>query len=217
MTTLLAIDTATPNLVLGLQHQDQAYLAPAQQTIKHTDELLPALEQLLQQAQCKRSDLDAIAVGIGPGSFMGVRTAIAAAQGLALALAIPVIPLSSLAILAKTAQQQFGVDKVVAAWDARMHALYFGCYDWASGDLGPDQLLSPDELPALGTDWLCVGNAFAEYAGHLAPMPKGRVEAGLVPGAAAAIELGLQAYGLGQGLPAEQLEANYIRKKVTHG
>ena len=67
-----------------------------------------------------------IAVGRGPGAFTGVRLAISAAQGIALALDIPVVPVSSLAALAMQAPDN-GAD-VLAVIDARMGEVYAACF-----------------------------------------------------------------------------------------
>ena len=57
--------------------------------------LLPWIEEMLQASKLAMTDLDAIAIGIGPGAFAGVRLGVAAVQGLALAANLPVIPITS--------------------------------------------------------------------------------------------------------------------------
>ena len=88
-------------------------------------------DQLLAEAGIAKSQLDAIAVGRGPGEITGVRLAIALAQGIALALDRPVVPVSTLAALA----MQAPVDDapVLAAIDARMAEVYVGRYQRCDG------------------------------------------------------------------------------------
>ena len=80
---------------------------------QHAARLLPTIQMLLAQAELTLSDCDMIAVGIGPGSFIGVRTAVAVAKSLAYAVNIPVVPVSSLALLAQTAYADYAVKQVV--------------------------------------------------------------------------------------------------------
>jgi len=79
----------------------------AQTEERHAEVLLPKLQQCLARAGLELADIDAIAVGVGPGSFTGVRVGVATAKGLGLALGKPVIPVVSLLAL---------------AFEARMHA-----------------------------------------------------------------------------------------------
>src|SRR5688572_19871157 len=73
------------------------------------------IEQVLAEAGLSRHAIDAIAVGRGPGAFTGVRLAISVAQGLALGLDRPVVPVSTLAALALEAWVAFGADDAVGA------------------------------------------------------------------------------------------------------
>jgi len=97
---LLAFETATEACSVALwvdgQVCERFELAPR----RHAELALPWADALLAEAGIARSQLDAIAVGRGPGAFTGVRLAISIAQGIALALDIPVIPISTLAVLA---------------------------------------------------------------------------------------------------------------------
>jgi len=97
---LLAIETATEAcsvaLVSGQMIVQRHEIAPR----RHAELVLPMIEQVLAEAGLARGALDAIAVGRGPGAFTGVRLAISIAQGLALGLDRPVVPISTLAALA---------------------------------------------------------------------------------------------------------------------
>ncbi|HVF36033.1 MAG TPA: tRNA (adenosine(37)-N6)-threonylcarbamoyltransferase complex dimerization subunit type 1 TsaB, partial [Candidatus Saccharimonadia bacterium] len=101
---LLAIETATEAcsvaLVSGQTIVQRHELAPR----RHAELVLPMIEQVLAEAGLARGAIDAIAVGRGPGAFTGVRLAISIAQGLALGLDRPVVPVSTLAALALEAR-----------------------------------------------------------------------------------------------------------------
>jgi tRNA threonylcarbamoyl adenosine modification protein YeaZ len=95
----------------------------------HAERLLPLIEQLCQSVQIERHQLERIAVGLGPGSFTGLRVGIALAQGLALGLSIPVVGVPSLAALSWEGQRRCQEDWVGAVLDARRGELFFAIYD----------------------------------------------------------------------------------------
>ena len=110
---LLAFETATEACSVAVyvdgEVSERFDLAPR----RHAELALPWADEVLAEAGIAKSQLDAIAVGRGPGAFTGVRLAIAVAQGIALALDRPVLPVSTLAALAalgafpvETAQRQ---------------------------------------------------------------------------------------------------------------
>jgi tRNA threonylcarbamoyladenosine biosynthesis protein TsaB len=125
---LLAIETATEACSVALwidgEVRERFGIAPRQ----HAELALPWAEQLLAEAGIAKSQLDVVAVGRGPGAFTGVRLAVALAQGIALALDRPVVPVSTLAALAFAPLPAFGhplppgerEQRVLAAHDARI-------------------------------------------------------------------------------------------------
>src|SRR5690349_20165473 len=122
---LLAFETATEACSVALwidgEVRERFGLAPRQ----HAELALPWAEQLLAEAGVARSQLDVVAVGRGPGAFTGVRLAVALAQGIALALDRPVVPVSMLAALAMGAD---GGEPILAAIDARMGEIYVAAF-----------------------------------------------------------------------------------------
>ena len=116
---LLAFETATEACSVAVWDDGRVLerfeIAPR----RHAELALPWAEALLAEAGIARSQLDAVAVGRGPGAFTGVRLAIALGQGIALALDRPVVARSTLEVLAMRAE---GADdaRVLAAIDARM-------------------------------------------------------------------------------------------------
>src|SRR3990167_2360788 len=171
LSTLLALDCATSACSVALYHRGQCVERFELTPNHHAERILFLAEDLLQEARCEKNALQAIAVGVGPGSFIGVRTAICVAQALAYAFRLPVIPLSTLQILAQTAlQAEPMMTEALVAWDARMGEVYWGHYRVdANGLMQPvslqtDCLLKPEAcvLPATQNPGVCfaIGNAF---------------------------------------------------------
>lgn len=104
MSLILNIDTSTDFATITLA-EDGKVLKSISNTIQkdHAAFLHPAVNEVLQSGERKISDLDAIAVTAGPGSYTGIRVGLAAAKGLSLALNIPLITINTLLLLAKDA------------------------------------------------------------------------------------------------------------------
>ena len=125
---LLAIETSTEACSVAVMVRgdvlERFELAPR----RHAGLVLPWAEALLAEAGLRRSALDAIAVGRGPGAFTGVRLGISIAQGIALGLDLPLLPVSTLAVLAQGGLRGAEGRPVVAAIDARMGEVYCGTF-----------------------------------------------------------------------------------------
>jgi len=218
---VLAFETSTEACSVAL-HVDGRVLerfeiAPR----RHAELALPWAEALLAEAGLGRSQLDAIAVGRGPGAFTGVRLAIGLAQGIALALDLPVAAVSTLQALALRAPAEAG--KVLACIDARMGEVYAATYaregeDWrALGRemvLPPSTLVLPDDAPG----WYAVGTGMAAADGLLREQLATRlagVDAAALPHAADVLALALPAIERGEALAAERLEPAYLRDNVA--
>lgn len=224
---LLALETSTEALSVAVSIdgdvRERFELAPR----RHAELALPWADQLLAEAGVRRSQLDAIAVGRGPGAFTGVRLAIALAQGIAAALDRPVVPVSTLAALAMRTNEADAAGnsrRVLAAIDARMGEVYSGAFLWrADGVLEPldtEAVAHPDavELPDDGNGWWGVGTGFAAVEGALQQRLADRfawIDASALPHAADVARLAAQALARGQALPAERVEPAYLRDNVA--
>lgn len=206
MNRLLAFDTSTAACAVGVQVGEIVYTQQQIAVKQQTQLLLPTIDALLQQAQLSLSELDAIAVGCGPGSYTGIRLACSAAQGLAYAAKLPVILLSSLALLAQTAALQAqlaGVKYFLVAVDARAQQIYWAVYQLDLTGIvqcvGDEQLCAPQaiRLPhgvrqlqpaacvAVGDGWKVYEQELIQYLGG---RPK-QIDAELLPQAGAALRL----------------------------
>ncbi len=134
----LAIDTSSTACTVALQLDDRLFERHAEQEREHTRLLLPMIREILEEAKLSIQDLDAIVLGNGPGSFIGMRIAASVSQGLAHGAGIDVIPVSSLAAVAAEVLQLSDAEGVAVAQDAHMSEVYLGLYA-----RGPDNLPSP--------------------------------------------------------------------------
>lgn len=216
---LLAFETSTEACSVALwldgEVRERFELAPR----RHAELSLPWAEQLLAEAGLKKAQLDAIAIGRGPGAFTGVRLAIAIGQGIALALDRPIVPVSTLAALA----MQAAGPHVLAAIDARMGEVYAAAFALRDGDavaLTAEQVLAPSAvaLPAGNEAWQGVGTGFAAADGALAARLGSRlvaVDPGALPHAADVARLAALAHARGEALAPERVEPAYLRDNVA--
>ncbi len=161
---LIAIETSTENCAVALLHQGNATELKQVAPQKHAELVLGYLQALLDQQGLRKTDIDGIVFGQGPGAFTGVRIATSVVQGLALALDVPVLPVSTLKNLAHqiwfrdTEQQQ----RILVANDARMGEVYWAAFETKDElliRLSADAICAPEALNTDGFD-VCVGSAF---------------------------------------------------------
>ncbi len=125
---MLAVDTASETCSVALSFAGNTYFNVEKTPRKHAELVLPMVDDLLHQAACRLQELDAIAFGCGPGSFTGLRIAAGIVQGLAFGAQLPVIPISSLALVAHQGYRCFGYQHCHVAFDARMGEVYWASY-----------------------------------------------------------------------------------------
>jgi tRNA threonylcarbamoyladenosine biosynthesis protein TsaB len=129
---ILCIETALTGCSVCLA-EDEKLLAQSVNDIPNSasDQLPGLVADVLRQAGLQFSDLQAVAVSNGPGSYTGLRIGVAAAKGYAYALQIPVIAVSTLLIMAAAARNRLQVtaDIYVPAIDARRNEVFWAMYD----------------------------------------------------------------------------------------
>lgn len=213
MTKILALDTATEACSVALLLDDEIIeefqIAPRQ----HAQRILPLIEKLLKKADLKLTDLDALAFGRGPGSFMGLRLAASVIQGLAFGAQLPIISISSLQALAEEALDKSDASSVLAGWDARMNAIYWNVF---SNQLQPqfaqDQLSDPKAIPLDAA--VAAGNAWSVYADQLAG--KIKIIEACYPRASCVAKLALTKFHKQEFTPLCEALPNYLRDKVVY-
>ena len=229
----LAFDTSTDVLSVAVSRGEQIWVHEGDGGAQASAKLIPVAMDLLAQAGLALSELTAIVFGRGPGSFTGLRTACAVAQGLAYGAHVPVLPVDTLLAVAEQARfdlQGLAQDKplhVLALLDARMDEVYSAAYAWQGAVLGwhvlQDLRVSkPQDIEVNTVDaqqaapWLCAGNAFAHYGERLQRLPALMPRVQAMPTAQALLRLAPALWQAGLAVPAEQAMPLYVRDKVAH-
>jgi len=125
---LLALDTSSIACSVALQHDDEVIWRHEEQAREHTRLLVPMIEEVLAEAGVAAGELDAIVLGNGPGSFIGMRIATSVAQGLAHGAGIRIVPVSSMLAVAAEVVETGVAEAVAVSQDAHMDEVYLGLY-----------------------------------------------------------------------------------------
>jgi len=190
--------------------------------------LLPWIQDLLSEASIHLTDLDAIAIGVGPGAFTGVRLGVSTVQGLATAARLPVLPVASLDAIAGQLVQTAafiasGAQSFVIAVDARMAEVYWASYRVGSNRLplrqGDIHLTTPEDVELKQIDFLA-GSAISEFGDRLLlnaldPFSSSHLDATIGVNALGVLACAQNMWCQGLQQDVHLLEPLYIRNKVA--
>ena len=190
----------------------QFEIAPRQ----HTRLLPEMMNRVLRDAEISKSVISHCTFTNGPGAFTGIRIGVAQAQGLGLALGIPLVPVSTLAVLAQVGLGHADCNKVLVALDARMQEIYWANYeralDGCASLVGLEKLTAVDDVGidddvdyGAGHGWLEVLQARVDFP----------VDSSLLPDARALIRLARNAIAQDLVVDARQVRINYLRNRVA--
>lgn len=214
---ILALETSTDRGSCALWRDGDVVERLCPPGRSHSETLLPLVRDILAEARVALGQFDAIAFGAGPGAFTGLRVACGVAQGLAVGVDRPVVPIVTLEAMAAACQGT----RVVTLLDARMNEVYAACYERLEGELklaGEITVSAPERvtLPPAG-DWVACGNALAAYpelADRVAAAAI-RQDATVMPTAARVAELAVSAVAAGLAIDPALAAPLYIRDKVA--
>ena len=172
---LLSFDTATPLVSVAI-HDGQDVVAErvSDLPMKHGEQLAPLIESVIAETGLVRQDLTAIAVGVGPGPFTGLRVGLVTARTLGYVLEIPVYGVCSLDVIAIEAVDTGAVSGgFLVATDARRKEVYLATYDDQGRRLEGPIVSKPVEvatdLPVVGEGARLYPDAFSHAVGPLRP------------------------------------------------
>ena len=213
---LLAIETSTTACSVGLAFNGKSKTLHEVKAREHTQLLLPMIRELTADIDLR--SLDAVALGNGPGSFIGMRIGAAVAQGIAYGASLPIIPVSSLAAVAAGAFASSDADKVVVLQDARMSEVYAGCFQRGPDDL-PEPLAEESILPVAALDlpvdrFAAAGDGWNRYP-DLAEAVAGLISEVLPVRWPHAGEILRLAAVAGTAVAPQALEPAYLRSRVA--
>jgi tRNA threonylcarbamoyladenosine biosynthesis protein TsaB len=228
LTHILAIDTSTAWCSVALSLADQSVCRHEKVSAGASQLLLPWVDELLQEQSLTLADVDAIAIGIGPGAFTGVRLGVAVVQGLAIAKKLPVLPVASLDAIASQLvltphflESQSHIFMV--AVDARMGEVYWARYqvqtDALPRRLGEIQLSTPELVELDGIEYLA-GSAINEFGERLlgaqnACLSDARLNRSIGVNALGVLAFAKQMWAQGLQQDIHLLEPLYVRNKVA--
>jgi tRNA threonylcarbamoyladenosine biosynthesis protein TsaB len=159
---LLAFDTSSPTVTVAVYDEaDVVVELTSAETMRHGEQLTPLIDQALRHVSISPRDLTAIAVGVGPGPFTGLRVGLVSARTMAYVLEIPVYGVCSLDVLAVEAIDSGSVTgPFVVASDARRREVYLATYDEAGLRVSGPEVQRPADV---ATDLPVVGEGAALY------------------------------------------------------
>ena len=222
---ILAIDTSSIACSAALCVGSKVIERYEQQAQEHTRLLMPMIRSVLAEGDTGIGELDAIVLGNGPGSFIGMRIAASVAQGLAHGAHLTIVPVSSLAAIAAQVFADTEAGEVVVAQDAHMNEVYLGIYE--RDDSGLPEPLVPERLhgqtliaelednPANGR--VAAGYGWQRYALLLSanePFIESFSDI-LYPRARYLLGLGAEGLQNGAGIDPGDIMPAYLRNKVA--
>ncbi len=226
---ILALDTATEACSVALYNDGEqtSYFEVCPQ--RHTQRILPLVDQILTESGITLNQLDALAFGKGPGSFTGVRIGIGIAQGLALGADLPLIGISTLKTMAEGCRRTNNAYQVLTGIDARMGEIYLGCYMVGQNNhwqqTVPEKVLTPqqviNQLTMLTNEWQLAGTAWQAYPDLANQIQKNGSNCQLIksniefPSALDMLPLALDDWQHGLYKSVEQVEPSYLRNNVA--
>ncbi|MBR6721379.1 MAG: tRNA (adenosine(37)-N6)-threonylcarbamoyltransferase complex dimerization subunit type 1 TsaB [Alistipes sp.] len=229
MALILSIETGTDICSVALsQGGELMALRESDEGRDHAKKLAVFVDELLRETGVQPSDLDAIAVGKGPGSYTGLRIGVSFAKGMCYALGIPLIAIGSLDALTEVAREDFEagiVDIEDDTWeramlcpmvDARRMEVYAQVFD-VEGRAQSDVVAEVVDNMSFAT-WRLSGNEFVIFGNGAAKCKEVLTDATLInvsPSARGLVRLAEEAYNAGRFEDIAYFEPFYLKDFIV--
>jgi tRNA threonylcarbamoyladenosine biosynthesis protein TsaB len=227
MNNILTIDTSSSRCSVAVQFAGGLIERISDAERQSAQRVLPMVSELLSESGISLAELDVIAVVAGPGSFTGVRIGVAVAQGLGMSQDIPVISLSSLALLAVATVEESACSHVLVCEEAREGEVYFAAYRQSEKLgvelLGSEQVALPEKLLPLSehsqnAQWRLVGTGWSNNMGILGILNSastGQVCEPVISNQLIA-QQAERRFMAGEAVNADQVRPNYVKEQLDY-
>ena len=219
---LLALDTSSISCSVALLLDSTEFERHEEKPREHTRLLMPMIRSLLEEAGVTLSDLDAIVLGNGPGSFIGMRIAASVAQGLAFGAGLRIVPVSSLRAVAAQVLAECETEGVVVTQDAHMHEVYLGIYRSDDENLPvevvPERLHGMERIAELDAGRFAAAGAGWERYPELLAANRNDIDVltdVLYPSAKYLLKIGTTEFAAGRVVDPQSIDPAYLRQKVA--
>lgn len=214
----LAVDTVFDQCSVAIVSEGLQVLSCLSEPGKReqTQLILPLIDTALTEAGIGLADITALIFNRGPGPFSGIRINTAVVQALSVAHDLPCVGVSSLAAIAQAAFDEYGVEQVYAAFDARMQQVYFGQFQLTTSAANIMTLVEDTKEQLV--DYNQSTEQDLAIAGNGADLLQARADQALypeiLPNAVTLAKLGITHYLKSGGVPAEQALPVYLRNNA---
>ncbi len=214
---ILAIDSATEACSVALLREDGERFGEFEIAPREHMRLLPAMmRRVLAESAVTKSMLSHCAFSNGPGAFTGIRIGAAQAQGIGVGLDIPLLPISTLAVLAQTCFDRHPYSNALVALDARMQEIYWAVYQRDENGCaslnGCEQLSTAAEMHCDAAVEFGAGHGWLAELRSVAAIP---VDETLLPDARSLLSLAKRAVDQQIAVAAGDIRINYLRNRVA--
>jgi tRNA threonylcarbamoyladenosine biosynthesis protein TsaB len=176
---ILVIDTASPLEIIAACAGESAAETSALVNSSHSVTILDTIDRCLKKLGLSPGDLDIIGVGVGPGSFTGIRIAVSTARMLAQILEKPLVGIQTQLIYAVSVEAE-RYDNILVAFDAKKGRVFGALYRKTEHPLAPDEVIAPGDYPIQrlleGIDPLrptfLIGNGIEKYQEAVSDLQK---------------------------------------------
>ncbi len=214
---ILALDSSTEACSAALLREDGTIFSEFQLAPRQHTRLLPQMmDAVLSASKIPKHSISHCAFANGPGSFTGIRIAAAQAQGVGLALGIPLLQVSTLAVLAQVCLDQNSYSNTLVALDARMQEIYWASYyrgnDGCARLTGTEQLGAASDIDINAIIECGAGHGWLEELCERVDFP---VDINLLPDARSLLKLAKAGIERGLAVDARKVSINYLRNQVA--